>query len=132
MAAAHVKWSDPAELLPQLTRRLADLQHRARGLEGRHQTLRAAMDWSYGLLDAGEQAVLRHLGVFRGSFSGAALDAVCDAPVAARLQSLMEKSLVQRQTDADGAPRLSVLEMIREYALERLAAERQVETARAR
>jgi len=119
MAAARVKWETPQQLLSQLSQRLATLSNRARDLDARQQTLRGAMDWSYERLDAREQFTLRHLGVFRGGFMQDAADAVCGFPCAALLQSLIEKSLVKTEVAPN---RFTLLEMIREYALEKLNA----------
>lgn len=132
MAAARVKWATPQELLAQLTRRLDLLRGRERGLDARQRTLRGAMDWSYGLLDATERRVFRQLGIFRGGLTAQAADAVCDAPVAAILQMLVEKSLVTREAEEDDAPRYDLLEILREYALEQLERAGELAAARAR
>ncbi len=92
----------------------------------RHQTLRAALDFSHGLLSADEQVVLRRLGVFAGSFSADAAQAVCaDAAidhwsVLDHLGTLVDKSLVVAEPGEP--PRLRLLETMREFALDRLAA----------
>lgn len=132
MAAARVKWESPEALLPQLTRRLETLKGRARELETRQQTLRGAMDWSYELLAAEERIVLSHLGVFRGGWTRAAADAVCDFAVGEILENLCEKSLVKQELDTQGEPRYGLLEMIREYALEKLQASGQAPGAHER
>jgi len=91
----------------------------------RHQTLRATVDWSYELLDDAEKALFARLAVFAGGWNLTAAQAVCPGePVAAEdvvyvLISLIERSLVV--VDEDGE-RYRLLETIREYAKEKLAA----------
>jgi len=91
----------------------------------RHQTLRAALDWSHALLDENERAVYRRLGVFVGSFSleGAqelvAADDIDAWSALEYLSSLVEKSLVI--AEGEPRPRYRMLESTREHALEQLA-----------
>lgn len=132
MAAARVKWESPQELLPRLEKRLEAFSGRTRDVEQRQRTLRGAMDWSYGLLDATGQCVLRHLGVFRGGFTPEAAHAVCVVPVEDALRMLVEKSLVKREGELKDAPRYTLLEMIREYGLEQLKAGDELAQARTR
>lgn len=90
------------------------------------RTLRAAMDWSYGLLCPGEQLLLDRLSVFAGAFSLEAAEAVCAGEsierenVLVALASLVEKSLVQA-VEPHGAACYRLLETMRRYAAERLA-----------
>ncbi|HKG11515.1 MAG TPA: tetratricopeptide repeat protein [Gaiellaceae bacterium] len=114
LAAARVRALSPEQLLERLSDRLALLAGGARDLPERHRTLRAAVDWSYGLLEPGGQEALARLGVFSGGFTLAAADAVCDVDVFA-LETLAEHSLVRTAGD-----RFRMLETIRAYALERL------------
>ena len=100
----------------------------ARDLPERQQTLRGAIDWSYDLLDEPEQALFARLGVFVGGCTLEAAEAVCGPAIGLGLgevldllASLVDKSLVRQREAADGEPRFSMLETIREYALERLA-----------
>lgn len=107
------------------------LDHRFRLLTGgsrevaRHQTLRATVDWSYELLDDAEKALFARLAVFAGGWNLAAAQAVCAGePIAVEdvvyvLISLIERSLVVVDEDGD---RYRLLETIREYAKEKLAA----------
>ncbi len=91
----------------------------------RHQTLRATIDWSYSLLRADEQTVLRRLGVFVGGFSLELAQRVCSEEgldewaVLEALGTLVDKSLVA--VDAGEPLRYRLLETTRAYALERLA-----------
>lgn len=89
----------------------------------RHRSLHDTIAWSHDLLDPAQRALLRRLGVFRGSFTVEAAEAVVAGPpvedVSESLSDLVEASLVQPPTD-EVPPRFSMLETIREYALERL------------
>jgi predicted ATPase/DNA-binding XRE family transcriptional regulator len=129
LAAARVRLLPPTALLARLTRRLALLTTGAPDQPARHQTLRAAIGWSYGLLGAAEQRLFHLLGVFVGGAGLDAVEAVYDAvegEAGAALDgvvSLVDKSLVVRTETADAAePRVMMLETIREFALERLVA----------
>jgi non-specific serine/threonine protein kinase len=91
----------------------------------RQQTLRAAMDWSYYLLSAHEQAFFRRLSVFVGSFSLEAAEAICAGvpgeayDVLDILSSLIDKSLVLME-QRSGAVRYRLLETIRQYGQDKL------------
>jgi predicted ATPase len=80
------------------------------------------------LLHPEEQALLRRLAVFTGGCSVEAVEAVCggadvpDGDLIERLGGLVDQSLLRRQSDEDGEPRLAMLETVREYAAERLTA----------
>jgi len=91
----------------------------------RQRTLRAAVAWSDDLLDPADQALLRRLGVFRGGITLEAAEAVTTGPpvndVAGGIASLAEASLLGRPAEGDQS-RFSMLETIREYALEQLQA----------
>lgn len=151
LAAARVKVLPPRAMLARLERRLHLLKGGARDLPSRHQTLRQAIGWSYELLEPDEQMLLRRLSVFVGGHtleaaevtagstlsSGAdvgdtgatdlvgqltqALGVVPDR-VLEGLASLVDKNLLRQETQSDGEPRFAMLETIREFALERLAA----------
>ena len=82
----------------------------------RQRTLEATLDWSFDLLDAAEQAVMRRLSVFSGSFTLAAAEAVAQADLQL-LSALVDKSLVQRTVDE----RFRLLETVRAYGEQRLA-----------
>lgn len=128
LAAARSKVFAPQAILSRLDRRLATLTGGARDLPARQQTLRGAIDWSYQLLDAIEQECFARLGVFAGGCtlaSAAAVfaaggDVLLDAETG--LSSLLDKSLVQQRAGDGTEPRFVLLETIREYAQERLAA----------
>jgi predicted ATPase/transcriptional regulator with XRE-family HTH domain len=152
LAAARVRMLTPAALLARLAPRLPELTDGPRDLPDRQRTLRAAIDWSHDLLSLDEQALYRRLAVFAGGWDLVAAGEVnwrigdagrqvrepqlasvhpespgqLPASVFAGLGSLMDKSLIQQSVGGaagrDGEPRFRMLETIREYALERLAA----------
>jgi predicted ATPase len=126
LAAARVKLFSPQALLARLESRLQWLTGGARDLPARQQTLRAAIAWSFNLLEEGEQVLFRRLGVFVGGWTLEAAEEVCHAgedlslAVLDGLASLVDKSLVQEVEGTDGEPRFFMLETIREYAREQL------------
>ena len=115
LAAARVKALGEQGLLERLDQRLPLLTGRGRDVPERQRTLRAAIEWSYDLLAAEEQRVFAELAIFVGGFTLSAAEAVTGAELDV-VESLILKSLVGR----DGE-RLTMLETIREFALERLA-----------
>lgn len=127
LAAARVALLSPHMLLARLDRRLALLTAGPRDLPERQRTLRATIDWSYALLDVSEQLLLGRLAVFAGGWTLAAAEQVAAAvgpltlSVLDGLHALLDKHLVQCVAGGDDEPRFSMLETIREYALERLA-----------
>ena len=120
LAAARSRELTPAQMLDVLPHRLELATRGARDVPARQQTLRATIEWSYGLLDASEQGLFAGLAVFTGGWTLQAAQSVCEADLDA-LASLVEKSLVVETGRADGETRLAMLETIREYALEHLA-----------
>ncbi|GAB4192060.1 MAG: BTAD domain-containing putative transcriptional regulator [Roseiflexaceae bacterium] len=126
LAAARV----PAFSLDQIAARLDDrfalLRGGSRTALTRQQTLRAAIDWSHGLLAAPERLLFRRLAVFAGGWTLEAAEAVCagtdlpQAEVLPLLAQLVDKSLVVAR-DTGGTRRYLLLETIRQYALEQLA-----------
>jgi predicted ATPase/class 3 adenylate cyclase len=118
LAAARIKLLPPAKLLERLEQRLPVLTAGTRDAPARHQTLRAAIDWSFGLLDEQEQELFARLSVFAGGFTLEVAEAVCDATIDG-IASLVEKSLLTHR-GAGGDPRFSMLETVREYARDQL------------
>jgi predicted ATPase len=102
----------------------------------RHRTLRDALAWSYNLLDKDEKSLFARLAVFRGGCSLEAIEAVGGEGLSVDafdgLASLVDKNLVQQKEAPGGEPRFVLLEMIHEYARERLQASGEVETMRRR
>ncbi len=136
LAAARIKLLPPQAMLERLHPRLALLAGGGQDLPRRHQTVRSAIEWSYDLLEANSQIVFRRLSVFSGCTLEAA-EAVCardredSANLLDALASLIDNSLLRQETHLDGEARFSMLETIREYGLERLAASGEEETIRA-
>jgi predicted ATPase len=128
LAAARVGLLEPAQIASRLTARFRLLTGGSRAALPRQQTLHAAIDWSYQLLDPQEQALFRRLGVFAGRFAFDAVEAVCaedgteEFELLDRLASLIDKSLVIATGPAAGCQRYRLLESIRAYARERLDA----------
>jgi predicted ATPase/DNA-binding XRE family transcriptional regulator len=128
LVAARVRLLPPAALLTRIAGRLALLTDGPRDLPARQQTLRSAITWSYDLLDDGAQRLFRRLGVFVGGCTLEAAEAVCNATgelpvdVLDGLVALLDQSLLKQEIGPDGEARFSMLETIREYALERLTA----------
>jgi len=114
LAAARVKALSTKQILERLERALPLLTGGARDLPERQRTLRGAIGWSYELLVAEERAAFRRLGVFSAGWSLDAAEPVAGASLDT-LQSLVEKSLVRF-----GDERYTLLETIREFALEQL------------
>jgi predicted ATPase/DNA-binding CsgD family transcriptional regulator len=115
-------------LASRLERRLDVLTRGRRTAPSRQQTLRATLDWSHELLEADERVLFRRLAVFPGSFSLAAVEAVCGGADLDRshvlpvIAELVSKSLVSRAGEARADARYRMLDTVREYALEQLVA----------
>jgi predicted ATPase/DNA-binding winged helix-turn-helix (wHTH) protein len=135
LAAARVPALGLAALRERLDDRFRLLKLAAPMTEPRHGALHAAFDWSYGLLTQSEQRVFNRLGVFASSFSlNTAARCVADesidiAEAIDLIGRLVDRSLVTML--ATEPPRYSLLETARHYALERLALEGELHTARA-
>ncbi|MFL5731782.1 MAG: ATP-binding protein [Chloroflexia bacterium] len=125
LAAARIKILPPKAMLARLHSRLNLLTSGEKDLPSRQQTLRGAIDWSYNLLSPDEQMLFRRLSIFAGGCSLNALEGLCPRglkiDVLDGLESLVDKSLLQQDEQANGEPRFRMLETIREYATERLA-----------
>ena len=127
LAAEQSKWLPPKVLLARLRHPLEVLAGRRRDAPERQQTLLKTLAWNDDMLSPDELTLFRRLAVFVGGCSLHALEAVSTAsggltiPVLDGVRSLVEMSLVQYAASGEGEPRLSLLEMIRQYALECLA-----------
>jgi len=125
LAAARVPLLGVEGLRTRLHERFNLLTGGARVVLRRHQTLRATLEWSHGLLTTDEQTVLRRLGVFVGGFTLEAAqhvasdDRIDSWTTLDHLGALVDKSLVLAEGNA--IPRYRMLETTRAYALERLA-----------
>jgi predicted ATPase/DNA-binding XRE family transcriptional regulator len=136
LAAARVKVLPPAALVIRLEHRLPLLTGGGRDLPTRQRTMRDAIAWSYDLLGPEEQALFRRLAVFAGGFTMAAAEAVADLerelPVLDGVVTLVEQSLLRQSASGDEEPRYQMLETVREFGLERLSEEGEVDDARQR
>ena len=126
LAASRSKVVGPAELLRRLDRGLSLLTGGPRDLPLRQQTLRSTIAWSHDLLDDSQRRLFARLGVFAAGFSLEASETVCaDDAVSAVLDgiaSLVDKSLLRTEDPLHGEPRFTMLEVVREFALEQLDA----------
>jgi predicted ATPase/DNA-binding NarL/FixJ family response regulator len=135
LAAARIKLLTPQALLARLSHRLPLLTGGARDLPARHKTLRSTIDWSYDLLSPQEQALFTRLAVFNGGWCLQAVESVLvlDTDQALDgLAALVDRSLLRQWETADGEPRYSMLETLREYASERLESDEQADVWRER
>ncbi|MFZ1598717.1 MAG: hypothetical protein WAW26_22955, partial [Anaerolineae bacterium] len=147
LVAARVKLLPPAELLARLHGPWMLSMDGLRDVSPRQKTLRNAIGWSYGLLTSTEQTLFTRLAVFVGGCTLAAAELMCgdDTTLSPSLSfslsppqvldgiaSLLDKSLLHRETGRHGEPRYVMLETVREYGLERLAASGEEEAMRAR
>jgi predicted ATPase/DNA-binding CsgD family transcriptional regulator len=137
LAAARANLLAPAALLARLEMRLPLLTGGARDLPARQRTMRDAIAWSYDLLASPEQTLFRRLAVFVGGCPLEAIPTVCDAAgdlgrdVLTGVTSLVDNSLVHADDGTDAAPRVTMLETIREFVAERLAASGEAASVRA-
>jgi predicted ATPase/class 3 adenylate cyclase len=136
LAAARIPAMSPSDLSRRLDRRFRLLSGGDRVAIERHQTLRAAIDWSYDLLSEAEQRLLVRLSVFTGGFTLEAAEEVCSGdPIEADdifelLANLVARSLVVAETATETRYRL--LETIRQYGEERLVEVAETDALRAR
>ncbi|HEU5369325.1 MAG TPA: tetratricopeptide repeat protein [Ktedonobacterales bacterium] len=129
LAAVHVKILTLPQLRTRLGRRLDVLRGGARDLPARQQSMEEAIAWSYELLTAEEQRCFRALSVFEGGWTLEAAEVVCwtadkvtpEAPLLT-LAALVETSLVQTETLPNGTLRFYLLELMRDFARQRLRA----------
>jgi len=123
LAAAKIRVLGVEQIAKRLDDRFKLLTGGSRTAMERHQTLRAAVDWSYNLLPPEEQTLFRRLAVFIGGWTLEASEAVCgddsDNDVLEILEQLINKSLVITE-DQQGTSRFRMLETIRQYANEKL------------
>jgi predicted ATPase len=120
LAAALVRVLPVQSIQERLSDRFRLLTGGSRSAPPRHQTLRAAIDWSYDLLTESEQGLLRRLSVFSGAASLEAIEAICDTDLDC-LTRLVDKSLVV-VASREGEARYRLLETIRQYGAEKLEA----------
>jgi predicted ATPase/class 3 adenylate cyclase len=120
LAAARVRLMTPESLLGRLDNRLKLLTGGSRDAPARHRALRTTIDWSYDLLSPSERALFRDLSVFSGGATLQAAEYVAgdEANVLDGLAALVDHSLVRQRED--DVVRFSMLQTIRDYALELL------------
>ena len=124
LAAAKLRMLTPADIAERLKRSLPLLTAAVRDLPDRHRTMRATLDWSVGLLSPQDRDLLEDLGVFAERFSLEAVEAIgagrsWDGRAIDGITALIDGSLV-KQTEVGGRSVLSLLAIVREYALGRL------------
>ncbi|MEV8399634.1 BTAD domain-containing putative transcriptional regulator [Streptomyces niveus] len=138
LAASRVRTIGVHGLVARLDDRFRLLAVGPRNAPGRQRTLRAVIDWSWGLLTAPERVVLRRLAVHNGSCALEAAEAVCagdddvpSADVFELLARLVDRSLVVLSDRPDG-PRYRLLESVKAYCVEQLRAAGEFDTVRER
>jgi predicted ATPase len=123
LAAARIRMLTPEAMLARLTDRFGLLKGGWRDMPDRHRTLRSTIDWSFDLLNDNEKSFFLRAGIFNGGWTLETAEHVCDPDneldVLELMASLVDKSLFYPYPSKD-EPRFSMLETIREYALERL------------
>ena len=128
LAASRIKMLTTAQLAERLELALVLLTGSGPVGAQRHATLRAALDWSHGLLSQSAQTLFRRLAVFAGQWSLEDAEAICPsgtlaaADILTVLSDLVDQSLVVVERPRGGARRFRLLEVIRQYADEQLRA----------
>ena len=141
LAASSIRLMSPQTLLERLSgssgSALQLLKGGMRDGSAHHQTLRQAFQWSYDLLDGGARALFARLGVFAGSSTLEAADAVCNigdiqAGSVDGIAALLDNCLLQQDEGSDVEYRFKMLGTLREFALEQLAGRGELEIMRQR
>jgi predicted ATPase/DNA-binding SARP family transcriptional activator len=127
LAAPRIRVLDPAELLRRLDHALAS---GPRDLPARQRTMRATLDWSYGLLDEPTRRLYRRLSVFTGGWTLPLLEDVEGPGVLEQLEALVEMSLVT-VTFPQGRPRYAMLVPMQQHARRLLGEDELAEVSRA-
>jgi non-specific serine/threonine protein kinase len=130
LTAARLRAFAVEEISTRLDQRFSLLTSGQRTQLPRHRTLRALVDWSYDLLDDQERGLFEQLSVFSGGWTLDAVEAICTVPGGSSVEAfgrLIDKSLVRTELQPDGSMRYSMLETLREYAVERLSVRSQAE-----
>jgi tetratricopeptide (TPR) repeat protein len=120
LAAAHVDMLQVSEILKQLSRRFDLLANNSRTALPRHQTMRASMDWSWGLLTPSERTFTRQLSAFAGGWTLESAKAVCDGDILNLTSALVKKSLIAVKQELGHETRYQFHEIVRQYAREKL------------
>lgn len=134
LAAARINHIGPTAMVERMAQRRPVLTAGRRDLPDRQRTLADAIDWSYELLSNSERHLLRLCSIFLGGFMQDAVEAIArqmgERNVRDHLASLADKNLLVRHAARSGDVRYAMLETIREYGLERLAAHGEETTVR--
>ena len=131
LAAARLRLLNTETLTAQLDDVFRVLTSGSRTALPRHQTLRATVEWSYQLLSEAERLLLQRLSVFAGGCTLEAAEAVCSgdgleaSEIMDRLAALVDKSMVIAERQPGEEARYRLLEMVRQYAQEKLEAARE-------
>ena len=132
LAAARVSIMSPNEIFSSLDTHLGELGRPRRPAPAHHRSVRAAVEWSYTLLDPVEQAAFRGLAVFVGGFDAEAARAVAPGMSLDVLARLVDKSLITVVPSGQQRTRYRLLDTMRAYASEQLASAHDAAAARAR
>jgi predicted ATPase/DNA-binding XRE family transcriptional regulator len=138
LAAARIRVLSVEQIDARLEDRYRLLVWGAAGAPARHQTLLAAVDWSYALLSNAERLLFDRFSVFQGGARLEAVEVVCTpdslqpAEVADLLQSLVDKSLILAEPEPDGTVRFCELETLKEYGRARVRERNEADALRAR
>ncbi|GIG67360.1 BTAD domain-containing putative transcriptional regulator [Phytomonospora endophytica] len=128
LAAAQLRTRSLADVAEQLSRRLDLADERARTSPSRHRTMRAAIDWGHGLLGDEERSLFRRLSAFSGGWAADDAEIVTGHPREV-LTRLADQSMVVA-APGDARTRFRMLELVREYAVERLRESAELRTVR--
>jgi tetratricopeptide (TPR) repeat protein len=123
IAAARIRMLSPQAMLKRLDHGLRLLVGGSKDLPDRQKTLRHAIDWSYELLDPDLQNLFTRLGVFAGGFTLDAAEEICKplgVDIFSGVETLLNNNLLRRVPSVSEEPRFTMLQTIREYALEKV------------
>ena len=132
LAAARISIMSPNEIITSLDAHVGELGRPRRPTPAHHRSVRAAVEWSYTLLDPVEQAAFRSMAVFVGGFDADAARAVAPGMSLDVLARLVDKSLITVVPAAQHRTRYRLLDTMQAYAAEQLASANEVAAARAR
>ena len=136
LAAARIKFLSPQDILSRLQNSLDILTGGGPELPDRQRTIRNTLEWSYGLLDEDEQRAFRSLAVFGGGFTIESAETTLSdvgaysVSILDLIGGLADSGLLTSRDQPDGTVRIGMLEIVREFALEHLAAAGEMERAR--
>jgi non-specific serine/threonine protein kinase len=122
LVASQTKYMDTMTILDRLSNRFEKIPSPDPGISGRHQTIQAAIDWSYSLLSEDEKTLFRRLGVFSGGFDLMTVEEVCTNEILLResiidlLAQLVDKSMIQTVYQPGEQMRYSLLETMHSFA----------------